>query len=295
MHAATNMLVDARISLFVIYPGLAIGHIAGPSPQSRIEADAESRIDNVHPFADDINFGIFVNETGGKLFYNRNDVDAEIGQSQQLGSQYYTLTYQPNGGKEDGKFRQIRVTLRDPNLRAVTKTGYYAPDQKAPIDPRQQTIVNLAEAARSTVPFRALDVKVSSIVRHPDTRTADITMLLKSKGLDWQAADNGKSTAEFTVASASMTGNQDILASKVQRLVLSASTQDPAKLANIETRFQLTVRMPRKTQTIRVVTETASGGRIGSADLDRKAIEVAPAKPTPEPQLLTSPPNSGLH
>jgi len=33
-----------------------------------------------------------VNETGGKLFYNRNDIENEIRRSEQLGSEYYTLT-----------------------------------------------------------------------------------------------------------------------------------------------------------------------------------------------------------
>ena len=289
MHATTNMLVDSRISLFVIYPGLKIGHfvnLSGKPPISITEADAGARIDSDNPFAEDINFGVFVNETGGKLFYNRNDVDAEIGQSHLLGSEYYTLTYQPHGGNENGKFRRIRITLRDPNLRAVTKTGYYAPDNSAPVDPRQQTTINLAEAARSTIPFGALDVKVSGIARHPDTHTADITMLLKSKGLDWQAIDNGKSTANITLAAASISGNQDVLASKIERLVLSAPTQDPAQLAEVVTRLQLTIRVPRKTQSIRVVTETANGGRIGAADLDRNAIEAAPATPTPDPGLV---------
>jgi hypothetical protein len=44
------------------------------------------------PFSGDINFGLFVNETGGKLFYNRNDIGNEIRRSEQLGSEYYTLT-----------------------------------------------------------------------------------------------------------------------------------------------------------------------------------------------------------
>jgi hypothetical protein len=52
------------------------------------------------------------------------------------------------------------------------------------------------------------------------------------------------------------------------------------------THLQLTVRIPPKTKSIRVLTETANGGRIGSAGLDRKAIEAAPAMPSPEPQLL---------
>jgi VWFA-related protein len=286
MHATTNMLVDARVSLFVIYPGLKVGNLSGASPLPISAADARANIDSDHPFADDINFGVFVNETGGELFYHRNDVDAEMGRSQQLGSEYYTLTYQPRAGNANGKFRQIRVTLRDPNLRAVTKTGYYAPDQSAPIDPRRQTNVNLAEAARSTLPFAALDLTVAAIVRHPENRTVDITLLLQSKGIGWQPIDNGKSSAGITLAAASIAGSQVVLASKVERLNLSAFTQDPSHLANLVTRLQLTVRFPPKTQSIRVVAETASGGRIGATNLSRKAIEAAPAMPLPEPQLL---------
>jgi hypothetical protein len=216
-------------------------------------ADAQANIDNDNPFAESINFGVFVNETGGQLFYNRNDVDAEIGRSEQLGSDYYTLTYQPRGGDANGKFRQIRVTLRDRNLRAVTKTGYYAPDKSAPVDPRWQTKLDLGEAARSTVPFSALDLKVAGIVRHPENHTADISLLLQSKGIDWQASDNGRSSAEITLAAASVTSNQDIVASKVQRLFLSVRTQDPAHLAELVTPLQLTIRVPRKTQNIRVL------------------------------------------
>ena len=296
MHATTNMLVDSRISLFVIYPGLKVGHFVnfgGRSPVTLTEGDAEADINSDNPFAQDINFGVFVNETGGKLFYNRNDVDAEMQRSQLLGSEYYTLTYQPHGGNEDGKFRQIHVTLRDPNLRAVTKTGYYAPDRSVPIDPHQQTMINLSEAAHSTIPLSALDMHVSGIVRHPDTHTADVTVLLKSKGLDWEPGDDGKSTADITVAVASLTGNQEVLASKVERLVLRAPTQDPTHLANLVTPLQLTVRVPRKTQSIRVVTETGTGGRVGAANLDRKALDDAPATPTPEPQLIRQQPISG--
>jgi VWFA-related protein len=295
MHATTNILVDSRISLFVIYPGLKIGHfvnLAGQSPVPTSVGDSMADMNSKNPFAEDINFGVFVNETGGKLFYDRNDVDAEIGRSEILGSEYYTLTYQPHSNVEDGKLRQIRVTLRDTNLRAVTKTGYYSPDKSAPISPRQQTLINLSEAAHSTIPLSALDMHISSIVRHPDTHTADLTVLLKSKGVDWEPVDNGKSTADITVAVASLTGSQEVLASKVERLVLRAPTQDPTHLANLVTPLQLTVRVPRKTQSIRVVTETAAGGRIGAADLDRKALDVAPATPTPEPQLVSQQPIS---
>lgn len=82
MHDTTNMLVDARVSLFVIYPGLkATGFILNLS-----EASALTDIGDDDPFSGDINFGVFVNETGGKLFYNRNDINTEIKQSLELSS-----------------------------------------------------------------------------------------------------------------------------------------------------------------------------------------------------------------
>jgi hypothetical protein len=46
------------------------------------------------------------------------------------------------------------VTLRDPNLHAVTKAGYFAPDKSAPVDPRQQTMVNLVERRGQLYPSR---------------------------------------------------------------------------------------------------------------------------------------------
>jgi VWFA-related protein len=281
VHETTNMLVDARISLFVIYPGLKVQG----SNMSISAMDADADIGNDDPFAGDVNFGVFVNETGGNLFYNRNDVDMEIKRSLQLGSEYYTLTYQPHDGEANGKFRRIRVILRDPNLRGVTKAGYFAPDKSAPVDPRQRTINNIAEAARSTIPFAALDMKVSSVVRHPDSRTAELTVLLKSKNLDWQPTDNGKSTAKLLLAAVSLTTDGDILASKVERLTWTVGTQDPARLGEDETRLTLTIRIPRKTRRVRVAMETEEGGRIGAADLDRKTIDSAPSTPTPEPQL----------
>jgi VWFA-related protein len=288
VHETTNMLIDSRMSLFVIYPGLKV-----ETRSVSISAmDANADIGNGDPFAGDVNFGVFVNETGGNLFYNRNDVDSEMKRSQQLGSEYYTLTYQPHDGDQNGKFRRIRVTLRDKNLRVVTKAGYFAPDEKAPVDPRHKTMLDISEAVRSVIPFTALDMRLSNVVRHPDARSAEFTVLLKWKNLDWQSTDDGNSTAKLILAATSLTGERNIIASRMENLTLTAATQDPARLAEGMTRFPLTIPIPRKTQTVRVAMETGDGGRIGAADLDRKTIDAAPAMPTPDPQLTTHRPHS---
>jgi hypothetical protein len=286
VHDTTNMLVDSRVSLFVVYPGLQVN--GAFSTASEMEAGVDIG-DNNDPFSGDINFGVFVNETGGNLFYDRNDVNTEIKQSEKWGSEYYTLTYQPQEGNADGKFRRIRVTLRNPDLRVVTKAGYFSPDRNAVVGPRQQTIVNVSEAARSTIPFESLEVTVDNLVRHPDTRTAEFTVVLSPRHLDWQPGDDGKSGLDLLLAAASLSENRNFLASRVERFTATANNQDANRLARTEARLPVTIRIPRKTQSLRVVVQTVDDGRIGAVELDRKMIDNAPEAPTPEPKLIPQP------
>jgi hypothetical protein len=207
-HSTTNMLVDARISLFVIDPDLKVNN---PTISlSAMEADAAIGDTDDDPFAGDINFGVLVNETGGKLFFNRNDADTEMARSEPMGANYYTLTYQPQqGGDQNGRFRRIRVVLRDRNLRTVTKAGYYAPDEHSPIDRRQQNMLKIFEAAHSTIPFSALGVSLANVVRHPDTGTAEFTVRLRSKNLGFLPMDGGKYAANLTLAAVSLDANAE--------------------------------------------------------------------------------------
>jgi VWFA-related protein len=280
VHSTTNMLVDARISLFVLYPGLPVN--GGVMTFSASQAGIDIGDD---PFAGDVNFGVFANETGGKLFYNRNNVDMEIKESEQMGSQYYTLTYQPQQVDPDGKFRRVRVTLSNPDLRAVTKAGYYAPDAHAPIDERHQQMIKLAEAVQSTIPFDSLHLSLSDLVRHTDTGTADFTLEVKSKNLRFEPSQDGTGVAQLIVTAASLNQYGNILASRIQTVTLVAHSMDPTKLPDVASRFPFALRVPRKTRRVRVIIQAVDDGRIGSAEMDRKTLDAALATETPRPEL----------
>lgn len=294
-HGTTNMLVDARISLFLIDPGGVQGaqnpdywriNFSAPELGATVDIPGD-------PFAGSINFGMLVRDTGGIFFHNRNDVDAEIGKAQELGSDYYTLTYQPPAGVPDGKFRNTKVTLRDPNLRAITKTGYYAPEPPTAADPvphRVSAMDEISEAAQSSVVFDTLGMTIVKVVRHPDSSTAELTLLLKSTHLRWQATDDGGSGANVTVAAVSLSGRRDILASTLKKLTVLSNSQDAARLAQSNTLLTVTVPVPRHTESVRVVIRTDDGGQVGTVELDHKALETAPETPTPNPELLTRPP-----
>jgi VWFA-related protein len=67
--------------------------------------------------------------TGGRMFRppsfsNLDSVYREV--AEDLRSQY-SLYYSPQNKTRDGRFRRVRVEIRRPQLRAVTRAGYFAP------------------------------------------------------------------------------------------------------------------------------------------------------------------------
>ncbi len=280
IHAVVNLMVDSRVSLYLIYPGLPPpGWVSVPvnSPDQVENLNSASQVAVGDPFAGEINFPLFVGQTGGRLFYNRNDLDGELHESEALGTDYYTLTYQPHGGDDNGRFRRIRVTMSNPELRVVTRDGYYAPDRNAPRDARVEATERLVEAERATVPFDTLQLAVSQIVRHPDAGSADFTVRLPAASLTWTAGADGNSSTNLTAATASLNGDHRIMAAKLTRLTMSTPTQDTLHLEGRTIAFRISVRVPKKAQIIRVAIETAADGKVGAAELERKAIDAAPA------------------
>ena len=144
----------------------------------------------------------------------------------------------------------------------------------------------------STIPFDALDVSLSGVVRHPDSQTAEFTVQLKSENLGFQPSDDGKSVAKLIVAAASLNQYGNILASRTETVTLVAHALHPAHLPQVASQFPIMLRVPRKTRRVRVILEAENEGRIGSAELDRKMIKAAPATETPRPALEGRPPAS---
>jgi len=280
-HQTTNMLVDSRISLYVIYPGLQVNRAA----ISMSSMDAAIDLGEDDPFGGNINFGLFANATGGKLYFNRNDLDHLIGRSEQLGSEYYTLTYQPTEVRDNGRFQRIRVTVNNRDYRVVTKAGYFAPDPHINTDPRLQAMTNIDEASVSSVPFTALHIGLRSVVRHPDTDTVDMIVQLKDKNLPWLATGDGKSAASMLLEAVSRKQDGQVLASRILHVRVVTPLQSAEERASLITPMSISVHFPRKAQDLRVVVESEEGGRMGSFDLTRKMVDAAPAEPTPSPQL----------
>jgi VWFA-related protein len=66
-------------------------------------------------------------DTGGKAMLDNNDLGAGIRQAQQAITSYYIIGYYPTNTNLDGKFRRIKITLKEtPNAKLDYRQGYFA-------------------------------------------------------------------------------------------------------------------------------------------------------------------------
>ncbi len=80
------------------------------------------------------------NDTGGKAFFNTNDLNAAMQHAIADGSHYYTIAYTPTNKKMDGSYRRIDVKIPDSKYKLAYRHGYnadnnLATETKTDVDP----------------------------------------------------------------------------------------------------------------------------------------------------------------
>jgi VWFA-related protein len=108
-------------------------------------------------------------KTGGKAYYNTNNIEGAVRRSVEDGSTYYTLGYYPENKTWDGKFRRITIKVARPGVKLHYRAGYYAvePESYGKLDQAEKT-TELAKAMSLDLPtstallFQAMVVPPSS-------------------------------------------------------------------------------------------------------------------------------------
>ena len=292
-HETSNLLVYSRTALFLVFPSITADFTPagdrkpiGIADAEITEMAAQTNIGAADPFGTYWNFGVFVNVSGGAVFAGHNDLGMQIGKALTQGSSSYVLTYQPSTEASDERFRRIRVSLRDPSLRAVAQTGYFMPDQHAPAVLQKDTVSNLTEGVQSRLTYEALPLSVERVSRHPDADTVEFIVQLKLNRATWEPTQTGKSFTSYRVAIASLGVHREVLRSKLESLESTVPTQDPSRLSREVTLISEVIKVPRQSQSVRVLVEDDGSGRVGAVEVDRTTLKGAPPTPSAQPKLV---------
>ena len=124
---------------------------------------------------------------------------------------------------------------------------------------------------------------IESLVLNTYSETADLTLMLPSKDIDWKVAGNGKSKADLILITASLDKRGDVLFWNRESITITSDTEDAEKLAMANTRLSAKVKILTKTNKVRFLIQSSDEREVGALEVDRKTIEAAAAPELPRP------------
>jgi VWFA-related protein len=193
--AAADALIDAQVAVYPVdarglmppsmFDASTTGRdkfgraMNGPRMGTAISNES-AQLQAVHGTMQDM-----AERTGGKAFYNRNDIDGVVGKSIEDGSTYYTLAYYPENKDWNGKFRKIYVKVSRSGIKLRYRLGYYAVDPKAFAEQnKKQQATFFGEALNPDTPV-STGLKFQAEVVPPSDKTQN--RVLVNFALDPQA------------------------------------------------------------------------------------------------------------
>jgi VWFA-related protein len=141
-------------------------------------------------------------QTGGKAFYNTNNIDKAIRESMDDGATYYTLGYYPENKNWDGHFRKIAVKVNRSGVKLHYRVGYYAiePKDYDKLDPKIKGIdignaLDISNPVSTALSFQAMVTPPTAEDKKVQIKYAidphGISFELKDDGLQHAAVDCG--------------------------------------------------------------------------------------------------------
>jgi VWFA-related protein len=261
----TARLLAARVTLYTINPMAGSTEVIDvESPDDALTAGDTSGVD---PTSGTVAFNNFATSTGGYAFMGRNDLANVIGEGIDHGQEYYTISYSPTDKSNDpAKFRNIRIVMKDKDLRATTRNGYF-PANDADLNPvmdssmdSKQVMANLkldiSTALGSTVSYNGLTVTALHV-------KDAFVIHVASAGVAWSpAAADGSQHNESTLAVGWYNAKGKLIGH------IADERTAPRDLHSDVVTFQLAAPpIPPDAARIRIVVRDAYSGKIGTVDL----------------------------
>jgi VWFA-related protein len=203
--------------------------------------------------------------TGGRIIRDTNDIDTRIATSVADGGAYYGIAYHPLNQDWNGKFRNIKVVMRDSTLTARTRDGYYGIPDSSPTMQDMDRL--LSRAVMNPLPYHSLEVQASASLTDSQPRTAKIKVDIDTNELHWETPESGKRRCELTVVTAGFSLKGQVVAHVVKELEVVVDDKKFAELKKEGMVMNLAMALPPNAVRMRVVARDSTNGNMGTADL----------------------------
>lgn len=247
--------VDARGLIGVQFPttrGLSVSPRANPGGAIQL-SPSRANFDTMTILAD---------RTGGRAYYNTNDIRGSIRKAIDDARVTYVLGFYPANQNWDGKFRELKVQVNRPGVQLRFRRGYYALAEQQ-LDAKQRQAV-LREAIASPIDATELGFDVNATpVEIPGTRevkadfhVAQRDVTLEHEGDTWNGA--------LDVLFVQMDAKSKVIKGETKTIQLHLSQMKYEQVQRVGAIFTLNAPIVANAAQVRVVVRDVSSGSVGS-------------------------------
>jgi VWFA-related protein len=287
IERAVRALNNANLS---VYPVDARGLVVGmPDISRRPPAGSRGRlsslIDNRALNLSHDTMNLLADRTGGRAFYNSNDIKGAIRRAIDDAQVTYTLGYYPSHNKWDGAFRRIRVSVNRKDAKLRYRTGYFTllPPQPAGSD-LQERQLELVREAQNPLPSTSVGFTVHvKPLRSAGTLAVRLTVELPVSQVTL-AEENGRHNGTLDWLFGQFHSDGEKLRTVMQTTPLSFSLADLQEASRGGVQISKLIELAPSAERLVVIVRDVPSGNLGSVFIPLKPLlELEPA-PAPNPR-----------
>lgn len=206
---------------------------------------------------------LLASRTGGRAFYNRNDIDTAVKTVVADSQVTYLLGYYPTHGKWNGNFREIRVKVNRPGVVVRTRAGYFAGAEPMQDEPTRQALLRDAAASPLDAGGIGLTVTVHNVTGPAAERAVELQITAEHEGVTLQPeADRWRGEVDVLVAQQRANGTFADWQIQTVQMKLRSATMSAIQREGL--RLSKTVMLNRETHALRIAVRDVPSGAIGT-------------------------------
>ncbi|MBV9669318.1 MAG: VWA domain-containing protein [Acidobacteriales bacterium] len=261
LQATLVNLENARIAVYPVNAnGLEVGfNVRSNRPMGRVGAGVF--VSQVQESQDTMN--LVAEETGGRAYYNRNDLNRAIASAIADGSSYYALAFTPAKAEVDGRVHRVKVTSSRKGVVLHYREAYLSFDQNVPSKQRIQYMKQEMSNALTDKGHLATGVIVYAKLNR-DGKSVDV--VVDSNFLTIASAEN-KMRVQLQVATAVFDGKDKALNSGADVVGTEFEAGKLNAFLQAGVHFKAPIERPAEAKRVRVAVRDLASDRIGTVDV----------------------------
>ena len=280
LKATENLLSQAQVA---VYPVDARGLVGGGSVADasnsglneagllRLGADYGREVTNQSAQLVDSTASMkdLADETGGRAYTSRNDIDNAVALGIADGSTYYLIGYYPEDKSADGSFRKVSVEVNRPDVQVRHRPGYYAIDDvKATRQKGEKEKEAELMMAMGTESLTTNMVVFDSRITPPAAAGGPVTVevLVNPRTLSTESLGGGQQQLSVNFYAAAFAPDGKVVAHKESKIEAPLSAEQYAKLQQGGLPFQAQLDLKPGNYSVRIAIRDNRTGYFGTLE-----------------------------